>query len=247
MQLRTLDDSNASFALAKKFVEGKIKNQMSLLKYINKYKKRSNGFPALIEKCISRMTSIMKESYSIPCHNNEWRQGSLFGIEGRAASFYWEAIGEVINGRVHFPGRKRKNASDLVNMLLNYGYAILRSRVYLGIVKQGLNPGISFLHVPHRGEPTLVFDLMEEFRAPVVDRTVVALLGRDTQLPLNEDGLLAEDTRRKLITAIHKRLYQPVLYHGKSLTLDEIIREQALSLVQHLKGKRIYRPYLAKW
>jgi CRISPR-associated protein Cas1 len=171
----------------------------------------------------------------------------LFSIEGRAASCYWQTIKVLLKERIDFPGRERRHAKDLVNSLLNYGYAVLSARVHLAIIKHGLFPNISFLHSLAKEKPTLVFDMMEEFRPQVVDRTVWTLLGRRENLAINNDGLLTDETRKTLIAALHQRLASLVRFRGKELKLEEIINHQAKALVHHLEGKAPYRPFLGKW
>ena len=56
--------------------------------------------------------------------------------EGRIATIYWDNLSKIFNElypEFHFVGRRNKtyswnmNASDEINALLNYGYAILES------------------------------------------------------------------------------------------------------------------------
>ncbi len=42
----------------------------------------------------------------------------------------------------------------------------------------GLDPYAGYLHADRPGKPSLVLDLMEEFRQQVVDRTVITLLSK---------------------------------------------------------------------
>ena len=42
----------------------------------------------------------------------------------------------------------------------------------------GLEPFAGFLHVDRSGKPSLVLDLMEEFRQPVVDRAILSWLNK---------------------------------------------------------------------
>ncbi|MBN1830351.1 MAG: CRISPR-associated endonuclease Cas1 [Deltaproteobacteria bacterium] len=248
LQLRAADNPQQGLSLAKRFVDGKIKNQMSLMKYINKYRKRLNGsFDGLVKENLALMQGCLAETKTLSWGDPEHDRGVLFSIEGRAASSYWEVFKAALNGRADFTGRKRKDAADPVNMLLNYGYAVLQARVYQAALRQGLNPQISFLHCPQRSKPALVYDLIEEFRAPIVDRTVLAHLGRDVPLEIDDKGLLSAETRKRFLVSLHRRLSQSVSFRGKNRTLDEIIQFQALSLVRHLEGKERYRTYSAKW
>ncbi|MBI5207151.1 MAG: CRISPR-associated endonuclease Cas1 [Candidatus Firestonebacteria bacterium] len=143
--------------LAKNFVNGKIKNQINLIKYYNKYKKRKNCFSPdefnnalnTIEKYLSELDDLnIKDEY-------DTIRNKIFSIEGRSAGIYWNFIKNVLSCNVEFNGRERKGAKDLVNSLLNYGYGILYSRVWNAINLAGLNPYISYLHTSQPNKPTL--------------------------------------------------------------------------------------------
>lgn len=249
LQLQAIHERTPAFDLAKRFVQGKLHNQISLIKYIHKYRKQVDPeFAALCPENLQAIGELLKEARTIKLGNNyELSRGQLFSIEGRAASHYWFLFGKLLDGKVDFPGRHRKDARDLVNSLLNYGYAVLYSRVYLAILRSGLHPQLSFLHSLQKGKPTLAYDLIEEFRAPVVDRTVLTLFARREKLEVNQEGLLTEETRQRLITRIHERLSSIVSFRGQDFKLEEIILHQAQTIAQHLQGKKSYRAYRAKW
>lgn len=249
LQLRALSDPARAVDLARRFVAGKIRNQMNLLKYLHKYRKRADktfaeAFPAALEAMTARVAELRK----VPTADLETARGLLFSIEGRAAQEYWSVVKLALRDRVDFPGRRRQGATDLVNSLLNYGYAILEARVHLALLRAGLSPQISFLHaLQPKGQPTLAYDLMEEFRPQAVDRTVLTMLNRREPLQINAEGLLTDTTRGRLIAQIHDRLATIVRVRGKEMTLEEIIQHQANLLVRHLKGEARYRGFAAKW
>jgi group II intron reverse transcriptase/maturase/CRISPR-associated endonuclease Cas1 len=248
LQLQALNYAPTGLNIARLIVTGKIKNQMNLLKYLNKYRKNVDGdFARTVEENLTRIESILQEAPRIATDDYEKGRGQLFSIEGRAASCYWQSIQTMLKNRTDFPGRERRHAKDIVNSLLNYGYAVLSARVHLAITKSGLFPNISFLHCSAHDKPTLVFDMMEEFRPQVVDRTVWTLLGRRENLAVGSDGLLTDETRKTLIAGLQERLASLVRFRGKELKLSEIIQLQAKSLVRHLEGKEQYRPFLGKW
>jgi CRISP-associated protein Cas1 len=97
----------------------------------------------------------------------------LMMYEGRIATFYWDCLAKVFNKlypSFNFRSRKNKsyswnmNASDEVNTLLNYGYAILESEVRKDINAVGLDPAIGFLHALDESKEPLVYDMQELFR-----------------------------------------------------------------------------------
>lgn len=250
-QLEALSKGDLALGLAKRFVHGKIANQMNLMKYCHKYRKqKTSPFAEAFPRHLEAMAQLRQEVEEVHLTDTyELARNRLFSLEGRAAGHYWDLIGLLIqeNGHVTFSGRERKGATDLVNSLLNYGYALLHNRVYLAVLKAGLMPQVSFLHALQKDKPTLVYDLMEEFRPQIVDRTVLTMIARREPIAVDEQGKLTEETRRRLITRIQDRLATLIRFRGRELKLDEVIQHQAQLLVRHLKGAQTYRPFVGKW
>ena len=74
-----------------------------------------------------------------------------------------------------FKGRHRP-PPDPINSLLSFAYGLLRSQVTAAVHVAGLDPYIGYLHEVHHGQPSMVLDLMEEFRPLVADDLVLSVL-----------------------------------------------------------------------
>jgi CRISPR-associated protein Cas1 len=171
----------------------------------------------------------------------------LMAHEGEAAIAYWDMIRRLLKDDVHFEKRVRQGAKDIVNSCLNYGYGILYPRLWQAVIETGLNPSISFLHKPQHNEPTLTFDLIEEFRQQVVDRTVFSLFTKGKELRL-ADGLLSTSTRNTVLNAVLTRLNTPTRFRGKKLTFEEIMFHQTKALAEFLLDKRnTYNPFVGTY
>ena len=172
----------------------------------------------------------------------------LFSIEGRGAAAYWDLVRILLADDMAFGGRVRKGAKDLINSLLNYGYAILYSKIWKAVTLAGLNPYLSFLHEPQPGKPSLIFDMIEEFRAQAVDRAVFTMITRNEALRIDpKTGLLKEKTRQKLIENVMERLASIVPYRRKKITLDEVIRLQQRHLAECITSDKVYRPFVGRY
>ncbi len=97
---------------------------------------------------------------------------SLLGVEGSAGARWFSLFGLLLKDRT-FTGRSRRPPVDPVNALLSLGYSLVTTELNGLIDAVGLNPSFGFLHKPEYGRPSLALDLLEEFRAPLVDRFVV--------------------------------------------------------------------------
>ena len=176
----------------------------------------------------------------------EYRQ-QLLGIEGQAAIMYWDAVKLLVNEAVPFDKRVRQGAKDLMNCLLNYGYAIIYSRIWIALLSHGINPYISYLHVSQDGKPTLVYDFIEQFRSQAVDRVIIAMIQRDEPF-IFKDGLLDIKTRIVLSENIFERWNRIELFRGERIRFSEIVYKCAGKMAAYIRGEeKIYKPYIAKW
>ena len=136
--------------------------------------------------------------------------------------------------------------SDAVNSLLNYGYGILYSQVWGAVLNAGLEPFAGFLHVDRPGKPSLVLDLVEEFRQPVVDRAVIAHLNLGEEVKLAQ-GMLEAETRKALVERVMNRLLTTETYQGKRYQVRSILQMQARRLASFLRGGGAYKAFSFKW
>lgn len=221
--------------LAKAFVKGKVKNQINYLIYLDKYHNR-------LEEDIAQMRKNLVSMLARAETPNE-----LMGFEGSNAVIYWRALASVVEDKVHFPGRVTRGAKDPINAALNYGYAFLYSRVQYHLVRAGLSLHISFLHALDDAKPTLVYDLIEEFRAFVVDRTIFTMVNRKESLKLDADGLLERESRERIAKRVLERLGSYTKHRRASKKIDTIIAEQAYLLSRAIRGLSTYRPFIGKY
>jgi CRISPR-associated protein Cas1 len=145
-----------------------------------------------------------------------------------------------------FAGRTGRGAVDPVNALLNYGYGVLSQAVWGAVVNAGLEPYAGFLHVDRPGKPSLVLDLMEEFRAPVVDRAVLALCRRGEAVHIT-GGRLAPETRHLVAERVLERLTADARFAGRRVSLRGIIQAQVRSVANFVRGQGPYRPFAFQW
>ncbi|MBU1487208.1 CRISPR-associated endonuclease Cas1 [bacterium] len=141
----------------------------------------------------------------------------------------------------------KKAAGDLVNSALNYGYGILYGRSINAIIQAGLNPMAGFLHSYQPTKPVLVYDLVEEFRPLAVDRGIFTLLNRGQKIELGRDSLLSAKSRKKIAKSVIGCLSSEVCFNGHRLSLEDVIKEQALNIKKHLYNNAKYRPFLGRW
>src|SRR5579883_2683190 len=193
-QLLAYNDARG-FEFARLVVRGKIRNQRHLLLYFCKYLKQSDPLRfGSISDVARRLRSFELQARKLNGASVGEKRQELMGLEGVAGRLYWQGVTALIESKAEFMGRVHQGATDGVNALLNYGYGILYAQVWGAVVNAGLEPFAGFLHVDRPGKPSLVLDLVEEFRQPVVDRTVIAFINLGQSLTM-QDGLLDQGTR----------------------------------------------------
>lgn len=247
-QIKAFEDwRGIAFALA--VAEGKIRNQATNLKYLAKTRQETQ--PDLYQE----LHLCADEVLDCLAHLDKLHEGTLDDIrdhllaaEGQAAKRYWAAARLVIPDQYGWTGREGRGASDPVNSLLNYGYGILYGQVEQAILLAGLDPYAGFIHTDRPGKPSLVLDLIEEFRQVAIDRLVFGLLTRQLNVEQEEDGRLSKDTRKSLAEKVLEHLDATVRYENKRFPLRFVMQNQARHLAAFLRGDREdYPPFKATW
>lgn len=236
--------------LALAIARAKLKNQASLLRYLAKYRKERE--PELYQELRLLATEVEDHLDQLEklerFEQVDSLRAELMGIEGRAAQKYWQGVKQVVEVGPEWPGRKGRGAKDPVNAALNYGYGILYGQIEWAIVLAGLDPYAGFIHADRPGKPSLVLDLIEEFRQPVVDRAVFSLLNKGSSLKQDEKGLLTEEMRQLLVSKVFEKLDTPEKYGTKKIPVRLIIQQQARHLATFVRGERQrYQGFEVKW
>ena len=133
-------------------------------------------------------------------------------------------------------------ASDEINALLNYGYAILESEVRKDINAVGLDPAIGFLHELDESKEPLVYDMQELFRW-VVDLSVIQLLEEkklkksDFIVTENYHIRLKEHTAKMLIEKIKLNMNAKAAFKGRNAAYQTILSGNIHGLAHFVIGK----------
>ena len=108
---------------------------------------------------------------------------TLRGLEGTAARVYFEWFGRALPEVLGFSGVRDRPARDPVNSAFNLGYTLLYQEMLGALHLVGLDPYLGCLHQPQRDHAALASDLIEEFRAVVVDSLVMGMAQRGELRP----------------------------------------------------------------
>lgn len=142
--------------LQRQLLTSKLQSQIDFLTSLNK--------PELQEA----IAGLQKYRLQIPLQNDK---RDLLTIESRAGHLYFRYYCGLFPSKYNFGSRhggglvlSNRYASDVVNALLNYGYAVLAAEIAKFVNALGLDPYYGFMHRTHNSFQALVYDLIEPFR-----------------------------------------------------------------------------------
>ena len=154
------------------------------------------------------------------------RSGDPTNVEAWAARRYWARL------FIETDFRRHREDEDQ-NLLLNYGYAVLRAIVARAICGAGLHPSLGLHHHNRYNAFCLADDLMEPFR-PTVDRSVAEYVAtHDAVRELEaaaKQHIIADLTGRYLVNGEQRTLFDTAARVASSLADVFLGRAQELEL-----------------
>ena len=219
-----------SISLSKLIIENKIINQKNTIIYGARNKSTSEK-----EESVAILNHLQKQL------KNKNNREEIMGIEGRAAFIYFNCLQELDLFPKSFKYRTAKNSKEITNVALNYGYAILSNRIYSAAIKHGLDPYCGVLHTVRSGKPSLILDIMEQYRSYIVDRAVIKLKNRLEKI----DNF--DDIKSDLAVNILKNFEKHIEYNDTEISINELIQKQLVNLKSHICADKEYTPFVFKW
>lgn len=244
-----LADAELSLEYAQRFILAKISNSR---KYLLRFKRdhRDRIDTHLFEEVNTELTWALEQVQSVEDKN------SLLGIEGQAANQYFRIFNDfILNDKetFQFNGRTRRPPLDCVNALLSFGYSLLTYECQSALEAVGLDSYVGFFHTDRPGRASLALDLVEEFRAFIVDRFVFSLINKgqiskkDFEFKENGSVFLSEKGRATFLELWQKRKHMEVEhpYTKEKVKMMLLPYVQAQLLAKAIRGElESYPPFM---
>ena len=245
-------DSTDRFEIALKMVQTKVDQSLNLLEELSRFYESVDitKIRKFVEKENLSLLGIMKNSKKQDISKSIKQ---LMTYEGRIAEIYHEnliVIFQELYPEFNFTGRKNKsssrnyNASDEINALLNYGYAILESEIRKAINGIGLDYSVGFLHEINQSRTPLVYDIQELFRW-LIDVSVIQLLEEkkikksNFIITENDHIRLGEDVAKLFIDKINSNFNARYNYkNGKNYSYQIILQDNLQQLSNFIIDKK---------
>ena len=200
-QFDLLDDNAFRVAMSRKIIRAKVRNQLTILRrYARNLEADIN-----IDAQIANIKSV--RSHIGEC----MRVSELMGYEGLISRLYFEALGKIVPPTFAFTKRTKQPPRDPFNAMLGLGYSMLFNEILAGVINAGLHPFVGVMHSLAKGHPALASDLIEEWRAPIIDSMVLSMVSRNmvdlTEFDNSDKGCyLTAEGRKVFLTAYNKKI-----------------------------------------
>ena len=154
-------------------------------------------------------------------------------------------LSKIIKPEFKFYGRNRRPPKDPFNSLLSFGYTLLLYEIIAKLESCGLNPYCGILHKERDNSPALASDLMEEWRAVLVDSIVMKMIQGnevnydDFESDCDSNGIyIRNDALKKFIKQFESKLTSKTKYleyDNNSCSFREAISIQCYKVVEAIK------------
>ncbi|WMX17548.1 CRISPR-associated endonuclease Cas1 [Aureispira sp. CCB-E] len=197
----------------------KINNQQSLLKqlYNDNYLIEREYLNA--QKIMANMIQKFQNWSTETTSNLKEIAASFRGWEGTASRAYFYCLSLVIPKQYNFKKRSKHPAYDPFNACMNYLYGILYGIIEIALIKAGIDPYMGVLHTDRYNTPTLVFDVIDQYRSWVDELIIQLFLTHPIpssyfQKTAKEGLWLSFEGKETLVHAFTKHMNQIISYKG---------------------------------
>lgn len=179
-QRETLACSKRRMAFAQQLIQDKLTNSLETLARHLPQHRDTDAAVARAERGISELGEPLDDMQQVRA------------IEGECASLYFKAWQNLLllwksskqypvpgswrtyRGRssVHECKPENRRATDPVNAMLNYGYAVMRSKLQIKAIADGYSPLLGIMHRQKRTSASYILDMLEPER-PKVDAKIL--------------------------------------------------------------------------
>ena len=236
-QFKASEDAKKKFLIANAIVRAKVARSLQVLDWL--------------AQCYDIEKQVRLTKHEAFCLGKARSVVDLRTVEGRVALRYWQAYSSALPESLDFHGRMtathQNNASDPVNLALNYAYGVLEGECRAAINTVGLEPSVGFLHETseYQTKQSLVYDLQEPFRW-IADVSVMEAFECGV-LDLPDFYFTGDEYRyrfdpeakQRFLDLLRERFNCGIRYRGRALKWDTVVQQKANELGRFLVRRSI--------
>ncbi|MEW6172345.1 MAG: type I-B CRISPR-associated endonuclease Cas1b [Bacillota bacterium] len=235
-------DEMKRLGIARRFIEGAVKNILRVLKYYDNRGKNVSDRITVIENLLP----AINECGDIP---------ALMAVEGNVRDQYYRAFDDIISSPDFvFESRTRRPPKNHLNALISFGNSFVYTVCLSQIYRTHLDPRIGFLHTTNFRRFTLNLDIAEIFKPIIVDRVIFTVLGRKMlgieDFEKGTEGILMKErAKRCFVEQLEEKLRTTINHReiGRPVSYRRLIRLELYKIEKHLMGEKEYAPLVATW
>lgn len=241
--------STYSVEIVRNMILGKIVNSKNLLLRCNRDiddEEKNDKIIIQVNK-LSNIINQLKTAKSID---------EIRGLEGSAASIYFGCFDLLLktnDPKMLFDKRTKYPPENNFNALLSLLYTLFTTTITSALESFGLDSSLGYMHTIKPGRASLSLDLIEEFRAPIIDKFVITLINRkqitsDDFKKTGEGIHLKENSLKKVLTLWEKHKEEEIEYplYKTKVKIKQLPYLQSQLLAQTIREDILqYPPF--KW
>lgn len=164
------------------------------------------------------------------------------GYEGSASQIYYSAISQILPCDINFQKRTNQGAKDIYNIVLNYSFGILYTKVNHILTVVGFDTKIGIFHSNSLGKESLLYDFIEQFRF-IAWEVVFSLFSKkifNKSYITKDTNLLTLEGKKIILTEMYNKLEKTEERNNKKYSYNELIKKVAYDLRKDLLENEIY-------
>ena len=240
-QARARLDPERRMTIARAFADARARNQRALLSRLNRRRKDDRIADAASK--IGRIALKLQISTNVEAAR---------AVEAEATALYWPAFGRTLLPEFALSRRDRGVANSPADVLLSFGSGVLTRDIEALLLRHGLHTGIAFLHAERDREAPLAWDVIEPYRAPLVEGLVAYAVNNRVvtmdHMAKREDGswTIDADGRDRFIRAYESWIARPVRNRreGCDSLWRGLIESDILALKRAFADDGVFAPYV---
>lgn len=221
--------------IGRKWIIEKIETQKRHLLKIH----RRKNFPYIpLEK---QFDDIIEKIRSVDLNISNY-SNIIMGYEGNASRIYYTTINDFLPETWKFEKRNHQGAVEPYNIILNYLFGVLYSKLDHILTISNLNINIGILHSNSVNQKSLLFDFIEPYRYIVWETTFTLFTRKliNKNFFTLEDYKLTSEGKKIILTEFYKRFNRLKEINGKKYKLEQLILKRAKNLAKDLIENEVY-------
>ncbi|BCU70085.1 type I-B CRISPR-associated endonuclease Cas1b [Stygiolobus caldivivus] len=226
-QVEAYLDPGKRLHLAKRFVEGSIRN-MSLVLRENKVDNSA------LKSSLERLEGAKSVEEAM-------------GVEGSAREEYYRGLDVILKGGLG--KRSKRPPENWVNSLISLGNMMLYTEVLGAIYQTQLDPRVGYLHTTNMRKFSLNLDIADVFKPIIVDRLVIAMINRKevSEGDFEVKGLkLKDEGLRKFVKKFDEKMESKVKVGKRKARYSTLLRMEAYKVEKYVLGDEDYKPFVGR-